>query len=192
MQKRWPVLQVQEATLSMHLPQLRRLEIIGVEEPLHTPAGLRLDRDSLQEAAKLEYLTLKYPGTPVTLQPDTFTGLTALVSLELMECGLVSIPPAVTALIGSLTSLALPYNNDLQLADDDIATLLSLQCLRQLNLRKSSFTTAFRNGDIATAEAAKAHLHYEPPLWSPRSLHHLVQLPGSFLAYHGHVPAMQV
>lgn len=180
--------------LRMHLPQLQQLDITGLDEPEHTPAGLHLDGNSLQAAAQLERLTLQHPGTSVILQPDCFKRLPALASLELRACSLVSIPPAVAALAGSLTSLALPYNDDMQLAADDIAVLLALRELRQLNLQKSSLRLAFlvRDGDTAVADAVKARLHYEPSLWSPRSLQHLVQLPGTFLAHHGHVPALKV
>ena len=191
-QRRLPVLQVQEAVLRMHLPQLRHLELVGVEEIQHTPAGLCLDRSSLQETAKLESLALKYPGPVVTLQPDCFTGLTALASLELSACGLASIPSAVTALVDSLTSLALPCNDGLQLADDDIATLLALQKLRQLDLQKSPFGEAFEDVDTDLANAVESHLRYEPVLWSQRSFQRLVQLPGAFLAQHGHVPVLKV
>ena len=187
-----PVLQVQEAVLRMHLPQLRHLEIVGVEEIQHTPAGLCLDRDSLRETAKLESFTLKHPGPVGTLQPDCFAGLTALASLELLECGLDSIPPALTALAGSLMSLALPYNNDLQLAYDDVATLLALRSLQQLDLRKSSFNKVFRKGDILIAAVVQDRLHYEPALWSPRSVKHLVRLPGAFVKNHGHVLDLEV
>lgn len=67
---------------------------------------------------------------------DCFAGLSALSSLELEACGLASIPIALTALEGSLTSLAVPFNNDLQLAHEDVEILLTLRKLRRLDLRK--------------------------------------------------------
>ena len=154
--------------------------------------GLRLDRNSLRETPQLEFLALACPAPVVTLQPDCFTGLTALVSLALEDCGLASIPLAVTALAGSLTTLALSCNDQLQLADGDIATLLALRELQQLNLRKSSFDTAFEDGDPAVADAVQAHLHYMPPLWSVHSMQILLRLPGAFLAEHGHEPIIEV
>jgi len=84
-----------------------------------------------------------------------------------VACGLASIPSALTALSGSLTTLALPYNDDLQLAEDDVVTLLALRKLQNLDLRKFS-------------------------LWSPHSLQHLVDLPNAFHARHGHALALQV
>jgi len=125
------------------------------------------------------------PG-PVRLAPECFTGLTALMSLKLQECGLINIPPALAALGGSLTSLELPLNNGLQLADDDFTALLALQKLRKLNLHKSSLSESYDSGDRALASAAQAHLQFVPALWSSCSLKHLVRLPGAFLKGHGH------
>ena len=99
--------------LRLYLPELRRLSIYGD----HAASGtLRFDGDSLLVSGKLQALSLRRAGT-VTFTPDSFVRLTALATLKLSSCGLIHIPAAVTALAGSLTSLALPLDNDLQMAD---------------------------------------------------------------------------
>ncbi len=181
--------QKEEGSLRLHLPNLRLVTIYG----LRSKGGrLHIDRDSFQEAAKLESLALYNPGNRVTMQPDCFAGLTALASIELQKCGLTEVPSALTALDGSLTSLMLKNNDDLQLTDDGFTTLLGLRKLRCVNLQKSSFKSAFRDGEVAVARAGKAHLHYDPPLWSLRSMQNLVRLPRVFLLAHGHVPQVVV
>ena len=124
--------------------------------------------------------------------PNCFVGLTALTTLGLFECGLAAIPPAITNLEGSLQSLALPHNQHLQLGDNDLTILLTLRKLRKLDVQKMSFRMAFKDGDIAAADAVTAHLNYAPPLWSPCSFQHLMQLPVAFFAQHGRVLAVDV
>ena len=91
--------------------------------------------------------------------PDSLTGLTALVTLSLEKCGLSNIPTAIAALALSLATLQLPFNEDLQLADDDIAVLLALPRLRTLDLQKQSLMCPIDN---ATAVALSARLNYVP------------------------------
>jgi Leucine-rich repeat (LRR) protein len=123
----------------------------------------------------------------MTLMPDCFTGLTALATLQLYECGLTELPPALTALAASLTVLELHDNDDLQLADDDTTTLLTLRKLRRLDLRKSCLMGAFSPGSVAEAAIElAAHLSYQPPLWSLGSLQQLLNLPNAFRAQNGH------
>ena len=184
------IAQDSEGSLRLHLPDLRRAIFDGIDPAdwdAEVPRGsMLLDRDSFSQAAKLESLSFFNPGT-MTLTPDCFTGLTALASLQLNFCDLTNVPPALTALAGSLTSLELALNNDLQLASDDVATLLTLRKLRMLDLRKSSLDHATR---IAAAAAAEAVLPVQPPSWSMRSVQHLVNLPAAFLTQHGHVLAL--
>ncbi len=125
--------------LRLHLPALRVVRLHGFSEPVD--GQLRIDRDSFAEAAKLEVLLLDRVST-VKLEPDALRGLTGLAMLELATCGLAEIPEALTALVGSLTSLALPYNDKLQLGDRDVRTLLALPKLRMLDLRKPPLTHA--------------------------------------------------
>jgi len=115
--------------------------------------------------------------------PDCFAGVPALATVELSSCGLASVPAALTALAGSLTSLAMPHNGDLQLAHGDAATLLALRKLRHLDLRKSSFENAL---SYMASRRVVEELHFEPALWTARSLQHLVTLPDAFRAQHGH------
>ena len=188
----WP--QVNDEAVRLHLPDLRQAAIVSsTGVGVCTPgAKLRFDRESFTEAAKLTSLTLETPGI-TTLMPDCFTGLSALATLEMKACGLVSIPKALMAVASSLTSLALPLNNNLQLAADDVATLLALRKLQKLDLRKSSLRSALTSSGIAAAaDAVTADLRYEPPLWSLDSLQHLVSLPTAFLALHGHALVLQV
>ena len=129
--------------------------------------------------------------------------LTALATLQLEACGLTSIPAALAALAGSLTSLALSHNDDLQLANDDIVTLLALGKLQNLDLRKSHvrkmnhrpvcpMEAEFLKEYEEAAETVAAFLQYRPPLWSPDSLQHLVNLPSAFRVHHGRTLALQV
>ncbi len=155
--------------LRLHLPALRQLKVSGSHKP--GTGTLHMDRSSFAEAGRLQALTLKHPGT-VSLSPDCFTGLTALVTLKLKTCGLTSVPLALAALAGSLTSLALPNNSALQLATSDMDTLLTLRKLRSLDLRKSGRTPA--------------------DTWSLRSMQHLVRLPSDFQGTHGHTPDIQL
>ena len=62
---------------------------------------------------------------------------------------------ALTALEGSATSIALAYNDDLQLASDDVGTLLALRELQKLDLQESSWADAMKNFDQAAAEGVK-------------------------------------
>lgn len=101
--------------------------------------------------------------------------LTGLKDLTLANCGLTGVPPAVSLLGGSLTSLSLAGNCDLQLGAVDVSTLLRLRCLRNLNVQK-----------------------YIPPsdlpgtakLWSNSSIQALVSLPGKFIEEHGVAPTV--
>ena len=98
-------------------------------------------------------------------------------------------PGGATALSGILTSLALSWNDDLQLTADDVTRLLTLRNLRHLDLRKSFFDDAI---NYRVAAATVEALHYEPALWTTCSLQSLVALPCAFLAQHGHAVEMQV
>ncbi len=171
--------------LQLHLPALRRASIHG---DCVASGKLRLDRDSLQGASNLNSLSLE-TWELVTLLPDCLAGLPALATVELMLCGLVSVPAALTALNGILTSLALSWNDGLQLTDDDVTRLLTLRKLRHLDLRKSFFDDAI---NYRVAAATVEALHYEPALWTTRSLQCLVALPCAFLTQHGHALEMQV
>ena len=173
-----------EGTLHLHLPALRRLDIAGLRQR----GRLRLDRDSLLEASQLEFLSLEALEA-ATLMPDCLTGLTALATLELKGCGLVLIPTALTALQGSLTRLALPFNDNLQLAESDFAILLTLRKLRMLDMQKYSLTEPLDN---MAAVALSAHVRYVPAPWSERSLQHLVTLQSAFQSKHRIVLALDV
>ena len=188
-------LQVSEGTLRLRLPDLRRAMFDGVfrdqMELPDTPASLLLDRDSFKDAAKVETLEICTYGT-LTLLPDCFTALTALHTLRLYDCGLANIPAALTALAGSLTSLTVSYTTELQLDSDVVATLLLLRTLRKLHLPKTSLSTAMRDSGTAAADVLEAHLGFQPALWTTRSLQHLVELPGAFLAQNGHALALHL
>ena len=172
--------------LRLHLPALQRVNICGLRDR----GRLHLDRDSLLEAADLESLSLE-GFENVTMMPDCLVGLTALATLDLMACGFVNIPAALTALQDSLTSLALGRNQNLQLADSDVTKLLTLQKLRMLHMGKRSLTDP---GPLHTtaAVALSVHLHYVPAPWSERSLQHLVTLQSAFLRKHGVVLDLRV
>ncbi len=180
-------MQVDDGLLRLHLPALRQATLCGNCDR-GTVGTLRVDRDSFAEPPQLEYLVLSALGA-MTVMPDAFTGLTALARLDLSECGLIRVPTAVTALSGSLTSLAMPYNNELQLTADDVRTLLALRKLQTLDLQKEPFEHVLAGG---AAASVTAQLHYGPALWSQRSLQHLVALPNIFLARHGHALALRL
>ena len=101
------------------------------------------------------------------------TALTGLKDLTLANYGLTSVPSAVGSLGGSLTSLSLEDNSDLQLGAADMSTLLRLRCLRTLSVRK----------DISTSDVPGT-----AKLWSNGSIQVLVSLPGRFMAEHGAAP----
>ena len=172
--------------LRLCLPKLQRLYIFGCQQVSGT---LRIDRDSLPGNGKLQALSLHRTGT-VIFMPDSFTRLTALATLTLTKCGLVHIQAAVTGLAGSLTALSLPYNDGLQLAADDCVLLLTLKKLRALDLQKSCTSLALSRAGLAASPAASEHSNDHASMWSPRSLQHLVKLPGAFLAQHGHALAL--
>ena len=179
--------------LVLHLPELRRLTLRGSGGSL---GDLEITRHSFREAAKLEYFSTNTPAS-VTLTRDCFTGVTALATLRLESCGLRNIPDALTALSGSLTLLALPNNHDLQLPDYDTKKVLALAKLQKLDLRKSLCVSTIRGPDLSpnftrAAQVVATSLHYDPPLWSQRSLQQLVDLPNAFLAQHGHTLALQI
>ncbi len=159
-------LQENDGFLQLHLPALQSLQ---VSAPYWKTGILHVNQDSFSDAANLTSLSFDY-GLTLRFLPEGFTGLS---TLNMMMCGLASIPAAVgAALAGSLTHLALPYNDDLQLADADVATLLALRKLQTLDLRKTSLENKLQ--------------------WSPRSLQHLVELPVAFLANHGHKLALRL
>ena len=81
---------------------------------------------------------------------------------------------------------------DLQLAAEDMRTLLPLRNLRNLDLRKSSFNKPLTGTTSAAAAAVEARLRYQPPLCSMCSLQHLLSLPCSFRAVHGQALSLLV
>jgi Leucine-rich repeat (LRR) protein len=112
----------------------------------------------------------------LTLTPHCFEGLPALATLVLSGCELINVPAALRALACSLTSLSLPYNDDLQLADDDVKTLLALRKLRKLDLAKTP-RRRVPNGQSP---------------WSLGSVQQLVDLPSAFSVQHGHGLALRI
>lgn len=166
----------------MQLPALRRLALYG-ERSRRTGGRLHLDRRSFLDPGKLESLTLMwFDPRGVTLAPDLFPALTALAALELRACALASIPAALAALAGTLTRLALPFNDNLQLEHDDVATLLELRNLRTLDLRKHLLDESLGldathvDEVLSAAREVTAHLHYEPVLWSSLSMQYITDL----------------
>lgn len=173
-------LQVEEGVVRLQLPALRRLRINGVDT---TSRRLRLDRDSFRGTAKLKHVWFDAHQS-IDMLPDCLVGLPALATVMLSSCGLASIPAALTALRGSLTSLELPYNDALQLTSVGVKTVLALQELQYLDLNKSSFA----DDDVVSHRASDAvvtELGYQPALWSVRSVQHLSALSKAFLAQHG-------
>ncbi len=83
----------------------------------------------------------------------------------------------------------MPYNNELQLTNNDVRTLLALRKLQTLDLHKEPLEAKVTG---ATAASLTAELHYQPVLWSQRSLRHLVALPNIFRAQHGRALALHV
>jgi len=180
-------LQALEEPLRLHhLPELRRLALEGDRPDSGT---LHFDKDSFLGSGKLEYLSVHRPGR-LAIMPDSFVGLTALATLELLDCHPSHIPAAVTALSGSLASLSLSFNGALQLTDDDVGRLLTLRKLRGLDLRKRSFVMEL--GLAAAARTVAAQLRYQPALWSPRSLQHLIELSNAFVMRDGRALALRV
>jgi len=177
---------VNDGVLRLHLPELQRSSIWRTYLASGT---LRIDADSFRVSSKLQALSLDRGGT-VLLSPDSFSRLSALAMLKLDTCGLIGIPAAVTALAGSLTSLALADNDDLQLTSDGCTHLLALKKLTTLDLQKSGMDAALHRAGVTAPHAVLAHLNETANPWSPQSLQHLVELPGAFLAQNGHSLAL--
>ncbi len=175
-----------DGVLRLHLPELQRSSIWRTYLASGT---LRIDADSFRVSSKLQALSLDHCGT-VSLTPDSLTRLTALATFKLDTCGLVRVPAAVTALAGSLTSLALPYNDGLQLTDDGCTRLLTLKKLKNLDLQKSCVDMALHIAGLTAPNAVLQHLDNNANPWSPQSLQHLVELPGAFLAQNGRLLAL--
>jgi len=179
-----------EGLLRLHLPALRHASI-GAQEWEGT--RLTVDRDSFQSASKLTSLMFE-SQKPLSLTADCFTGLKALASLKIYDGDLVSIPPALTALEDSLTRLELPYNDALQLADEDLMVLLALRKLQIVDLIKSDLEDT-ENLTVAARQAARvvtAQLQYGPSVWTSQSLQYVAELPVAFLEEHGRRLALRV
>lgn len=149
---------------------------------------MTVDPDSFQHTAQL--MCLSFAGTrPLVLMPDSLAGLTALARLTIRDGGLVSVPAALEALGGSLTRLALPWNDGLQLEHQDVVVLLTLRQLRTLDLRKSDLEDVVEQlEDLTDPDTADEAVQMVtdtvgcvPSVWSNRSLQHLMELPVSFL-----------
>ncbi len=159
-------------------------------------ATLTLDADSFRSAAQLTSLAFT-SARRLVLMPDCLMGLTALVRLTIYDCGLASIPSALEALGGSLTRLALPYNDAMQLAHNDVTVLLALRRLRMLDLRKTNALDLLDDnedleqaaGQVANAVVAK--LHFEPSTWSNLHVQQFAELAASFALEHGRKLALQ-
>ncbi len=180
--------QAEEGTLRLRLPALRLAVIPGFPQ---SSGRLCLDRDSFSHAAQLETLSLTLHKA-VSLLPKCFTSLSALATLQLAACDLDKIPLALTALEGSLTNLQLPFNDKLQLAHEDMKTLLTLRELRMLDLHKSSLVDALGDDAATVPHAVRARLQHQLAPWSLRSVQHMADLRSDFLAQHGHSLALEV
>ena len=165
------------------MPALRRASITAYSR-LHNRSVLHINRDSFVGAAKLEFFSLHGLGTlQLKLMPDCLSELAGLATIELKECGLTNIPAALTALAGSLTSLALPRNHALQVANEDVVTILALPQLKLLDLRKHAPHVTVTYENVRLTELA---------FWSMRSLQHLCNLQACYHAQHGHLVALEM
>ena len=86
--------------------------------------------------------------------------------------------------------MELPFNDGLQLSNDDRAHLLTLNRLRKLDLQKSCMELALHRAGLAAPPAVITHLEHYANQWSTRSLQHLVELPSAFVVEHGHALAL--
>ena len=170
--------------LRTYLPALARALFFALSP---TSGNLQLDKDSFLTPAQLEFLWLSHFN--VTTTPDCFTRLPALATLELFECGLSSIPAALTALAGSLTSLVLANNDDLQLRHDDVNILLALGKLRKLDLRKIEWAQPVEAGNPAAGYMGRP---YDASCWLRSSLQRVVELLTGFHQQHGHALAIEL
>ena len=157
---------------------------------------LEVDADSFPHAAQLTSLAFTR-ARPLVLTPGCLTGLTALARLTVYDCGLAGVPAAVGALGGSLTRLALPFNDELQLTHDGVAVLLALRHLQTLDLRKTDVLDLL-DGDedleqaaCQVADAVTAKLHFDPSTWSDYSVQQIAELAASFALEHGRKLAIQ-
>jgi len=164
-------MQDSDSVLRIYLPALRSAHIFALGR---NTGRLQLDKDSLSAAPQLELLCLCH--VTVTMTPDCFTGLTALATLDLIDCSLTTIPPALTALAGSLTSLMLPFNDGFQLDPDAAKRVLALGKLRELDLRTKEYVFEPQDGSA----------------WKLYSLQGVVELLEAFLLQHGHWLAIRL
>ena len=72
------------------------------------------------------------------LQPGSMHQLTALTSLALVSCGLQSVPADVALLSTTLRVLDLSGNDDLQIDDVAVDSIVSCSCLRVFGLLKAT------------------------------------------------------
>lgn len=147
-----------------------------------------MDRSSFS-AAQPERISINQ--IRLSLTTGCFGGMTALAMLKLNKCGLTTVPAALTALAGSLTSLELRHNDDLQLADDDVTVLLALGKLQKLNLQKLCHEVPTEAANLV-AGALIAQDGSGLVLWTQRSVQLLEELSATFLMQHGRALALQV
>jgi len=167
------------------LPELR--SCLLTNEP-KVPMNLRIDAESFAEVPKLQKLQMCFDDA-LHLQPGSLHQLTALTSLTLAGCGLLSVPPDVARLSATLRVLDINRNDQLHLDASDAAIILSCGRLRVLGLYKPDMLDWKSRVDEEAWEALEVHMEgegYTPAQFSIQSLVQLLPISNAFWAQHGH------
>ena len=168
------------------LPELRTCELSG-DWPM--PLLTSVDAASFHKAPKLQSLVLRN-FEALQLQLGSLEHLTALTSLQLLNCGLRSVPVAVAALSATLCMIDLSGNERLQIDGAAAASILSCGRLRTFALRKQDIASGYDlSGPDDLGQRSKEHMEregYFPAPFSAESLRHLMRLPNAFRKLHGH------
>ena len=154
--------------------------------------NLRVDAESFAGVPKLQNLKICFDDA-LRLQPGSLRQLTALTSLTLAFCGLLSVPADVPQLGATLRVLDIGRNDQLQLDAPHAAIILFCGRLRVLGLYKPDIADWKSKVDEEAWESIEEHMEnegYTPAQFSVQSMVQLLLISNEFWGRHGH--ALQV
>lgn len=136
-------------------------------------ANFSFNAGSFEGCTSMERLGLQYQRA-LSLQPDCFSALSALVSLTLADCGLSAVPSAVTPLV-KLNRLDISLDEDLVIDESGAGVLRTLKKLRMLDVVKSkpavhtvpSLQALFNLVDTFRDEGFPLHVNLDPTCSDP-------------------------
>ncbi len=144
-----------------------------------------VDGASFAGAPRLQSLCLQWDDIMV-LQNGCLQQLTAVTSLSLVGCGLRSIPADVAALSATLCVLDLSRNDNLQLDNAGVATILCCSRLKTFALYKPGISEWEDRLGLSWRRIEQHILRegYIPVQFSEQSLTNLLRLSSLFRAQH--------